>query len=147
VPNPRTLGGTRDALSKVERRSPLSLWGPVVLQMAIIFGASSIPNLGKLPGGISDKSGHSIGYALLAALFLRAFARGRLRDVTWRRASAAVILATLYGVSDEFHQVFVPGRSADRYDVLADCIGATLGVAVGWLAGAARRWGILDSSS
>jgi hypothetical protein len=128
-------------------RSPRWLWGPVVLQMAIIFAASSIPNLGQLPGGISDKSGHSIGYALLAGLLLRAFARGRLRDVTWRRASAAIILATLYGVSDEFHQVFVPGRSPDRYDVLADCIGATLGVAVGWLGGAARRWGILDSSS
>ena len=118
-----------------------------MLQMAIIFAASSIPNLGQLPGGISDKSCHTIGYALLAGLFLRAFARGRLREVTWRRASAAIIVATLYGVSDEFHQVFVPGRSADRYDVLADCIGATLGVAVLWLAGALGRWGILDSSS
>jgi VanZ family protein len=115
--------------------------------MAIIFAASSIPNLGQLPGGISDKSGHSIGYALLAGLFLRAFAHGRLRDVTWRRAAAAIIIATVYGVSDEFHQVFVPGRTADRYDVLADCIGATLGAAVGWLAGALGRWGILDSSS
>jgi VanZ like family len=147
VRNPRTSGGARDALGKIGGPSPLWLWGPVVLQMAIIFAVSSIPNLGQLPGGISDKSGHSIGYALLAGLFLRAVARGRLRDVTWRRAAAAIIVATLYGVSDEFHQVFVPGRTADRYDVLADCIGATLGVAVGWLAGALGRWGILDSSS
>jgi hypothetical protein len=147
VRNPRASGEVRDTLGKRERPSPLWLWGPVVLQMALIFAASSIPNLGQLPGGISDKSGHSIGYALLAGLFLRAFARGRLRDVTWRGASAAIIVATLYGVSDEFHQVFVPGRTADRYDVLADCIGATLGVAVGWLAAALGRWGILDSSS
>jgi VanZ family protein len=147
VRNPRTSGEARDALGKREPPSPLWLWGPVVLQMALIFAASSISNLGQLPGGISDKSGHSIGYALLAGLFLRAFARGRLRDVTWRRASAAIIVATLYGVSDEFHQVFVPGRTADRYDVLADCIGATVGVAVGWLAAALGRWGILDSSS
>jgi VanZ family protein len=115
--------------------------------MLIIFGASSIPNLGALPGGISDKSGHSIGYGLLGGLFLRALARGRLRDVTWRRALVAIAVATAYGVSDEFHQLFVPGRSADRYDVLADCVGATLGAGVGWLAGAVRRWGILDSSS
>ena len=115
--------------------------------MALIFAASSIQNLGELPGGISDKSGHSIGYALLAVLLLRAFARGRLRDVTWLRMVIAIVVATLYGVSDEFHQVFVPGRSADRYDVLADCIGAAVGVAVGWLAGVAGRWGILDSSS
>jgi len=115
--------------------------------MALIFAASSIPNLTRLPGGISDKSGHSIGYAMLAGVLLRAFAGGRLRGVTWTRSVVAIVLATIYGVSDEFHQLFVPGRSADRYDVLADCIGATGGAAIGWLAGALSRWGILDSSS
>ena len=115
--------------------------------MALIFAASSIPNLRNLPGGISDKSGHSIGYAMLAGVFLRALAGGRLRGVTWKRGLLAIVLATLYGVSDEFHQLFVPGRSADPYDVLADCVGATIGMAIGWLAGAARRWGILGPSS
>jgi VanZ family protein len=107
--------------------------------MAIIFAASSIQNLGQLPGGISDKSGHSIGYALLAGLLVRAFARGRLSGITWRAAAAAVVLATMYGASDELHQAFVPGRSSDRYDVLADFLGAVMGVALGWLARAARR--------
>jgi VanZ family protein len=115
--------------------------------MALIFAASSIPNLKNLPGGMSDKSGHSIGYAILAGVLLRAFAGGRLGGVTWLRGLLAIVLATLYGVTDEFHQLFVPGRSADRYDVVADCLGASLGVALGWLASAVRRWGILDSSS
>ena len=127
--------------------SPLWLWGPVLLVMATIFVASSIPDAGPLPGGMSDKSAHSIAYALLAGLLLRALARGRLSGVTWRAACAAVLLTTLYGVSDEWHQSFVPGRSPDRYDILADAIGAIAGVAGGWLAGAALRWGILDSSS
>jgi len=131
----------------VDLRSPLFLWGPVALMLAVIFAASSIPNLTRLPGDISDKSGHSIGYAMLGGLILRALAGGRLRGVTWKRGLLAIVLATLYGVSDEFHQLFVPGRSADRYDVLADCVGATIGAAIGWLAGAAKRWGILDSSS
>lgn len=96
---------------------------------------------------MSDKSGHSIGYALLAVVLLRAFARGRLSGVTWTAGLAAIALATMYGVSDEFHQSFVPGRSPDRFDVVADCVGATIGVALGWLAGAVHRWGILDSSS
>jgi VanZ family protein len=134
-------------LSRVDLRSPRWLWGPVVLQMALIFAASSIPNLKNLPGGMSDKSGHSIGYAILAGVLLRAFAGGRLGGVTWLRGLLAIVLATLYGVTDEFHQLFVPGRSADRYDVVADCLGASLGVALGWLASAVRRWGILDSSS
>ena len=133
--------------SRVDFRSPRWLWGPVVLQMALIFAASSIPNLRNLPGGMSDKSGHSIGYAMLAGVLLRAFAGGRLRGVTWKAGLIAIVLATLYGVSDEFHQLFVPGRSADPYDVLADCVGATIGVAIGWLGGAARRWGILGPSS
>jgi hypothetical protein len=67
------------------------------------------PNLTRLPGDISDKSGHSIGYAMLGGLILRALAGGRLRGVTWKRGLLAIVLATLYGVSDEFHQLFVPG--------------------------------------
>jgi VanZ family protein len=119
------------------------LWGPVVLQMAAIFVASSIPDLGALPGGMSDKSGHGIGYAILAALLLRALAGGRLRSVTWTRSLAAVVLATLYGASDEFHQSFVPGRSPDRLDVVADSIGAAAAVVLG---GLARAWVILKCS-
>lgn len=131
----------------IDLRSPRLLWGPVVLMLLVIFAASSIPNLTRLPGNISDKSGHSIGYAMLSALILRALAGGRLSGVTWRRCLAAIILATLYGVTDEFHQLFVPGRSADPYDVLADFVGASIGSTLGWLASAAHRWGILGSSS
>ena len=120
-------------------RSPFWLWGPVLLQMALIFGASSISNLGELPGGMSDKSGHSIGYALLGGLLLRALAGGRLSGITWRVVLAAIGLATLYGVSDEVHQMFVPGRTSDRYDVLADAIGATIAVVGAWLVRAVRR--------
>jgi VanZ family protein len=111
--------------------------------MLVIFAASSIPNLTELPGGMSDKSGHGIGYGILGAVLLRALAGGRLKGITWGRAAAAVLLATLYGVSDEFHQSFVPGRSPDRFDVLADSIGAASVVLVG---GAARAWSILRSS-
>jgi hypothetical protein len=123
--------------------TPAFLWGPVVLQMIVIFIASSIPYLGALPGGMSDKSGHGIGYGILGALLLRALSGGRLQSVTWPRVAAALVLATLYGISDEFHQSFVPGRSPDAMDVLADSIGAALAVGV---AGGARAWGILRFS-
>ena len=133
--------------SPIDLRSPLFLWGPVVLMLLVIFAASSIPNLTRLPGNISDKSGHSIGYAMLSGVILRALSGGRLSGVTWPRCVAAIVLATLYGVTDEFHQWFVPGRSADPFDVLADFVGATIGVAIGGLASVAQRWGILGSSS
>jgi VanZ family protein len=125
----------------------LFLWGPVVLQMTLIFIASSISEVPPLPGGMSDKSAHSIGYALLGGLLLRALAGGRLSGVTWGRAAAAVVLATLYGVSDEFHQWFVPGRTADPFDVLADARGALLAALAIGAAAVARAWGILKFSS
>jgi len=110
---------------------PLHLWGPVLIQMTVIFIASSISDVPPLPGGMSDTSGHSIGYAILGALLLRALAGGRMRGVTWRTALATVVLATLYGVSDEFHQSFVPNRTPDVYDVLADATGATAATTAG----------------
>lgn len=117
--------------------SRLWLWGPVLVQMALIFIASSIPNLQQLPGNISDKAGHGIGYAILGALLLRALARGRRAGVTWRTMLLAILCATAYGVSDELHQRFVPGRSSDVYDVLADAEGAA--------AASLGAWAILKS--
>ncbi|MFY0741948.1 VanZ family protein [Solibacillus silvestris] len=40
----------------------------------------------------------------------------------------ALIFCIIYAVSDEFHQLFVPGRGAQVKDVLIDCAGATLGI-------------------
>jgi hypothetical protein len=109
-----------------------SLWGPVVLQMGLIFAASSIPNLERLPGGMPDWFGHGVGYALLGALALRAFAGGRLAGVTTRTVAAALLVAVLYAVTDELHQTLVPGRSADLRDIAADAAGAGLAVTAGW---------------
>jgi VanZ family protein len=111
--------------------------------MTAIFIASSIPDVPPLPGGISDKQGHSFGYAILGAVVLRALAGGRMRGVTWRTALGTVLLATLYGVSDEIHQSFVPNRTPDVYDVLADATGAaaatTAGVALATLRASSMR--------
>jgi VanZ family protein len=49
------------------------------------------------------------------------------------RAWLAVLLASLYGVSDEAHQAFVPGRSADAVDWLADTVGALAAVTLLYL--------------
>lgn len=108
----------------------LLLWGPVVLLMALIFTVSSMPDPGSLPGGVSDKTGHVAAYAVLGALVLRALARGWRGDVTVARCAAAAGFAALYGVTDELHQMLVPGRTAELMDVAADAVGAVCGVAL-----------------
>jgi VanZ family protein len=96
--------------------------------MAVIFVASSIPG-DQMPGHLWDKLVHLLVYAVMGVLFLVPLAEGRLSLLTMRRAVMAVVLTTLYGVFDEVHQAFTPGRSPDMRDLLADSLGAALGVA------------------
>jgi VanZ family protein len=100
--------------------------------MALIFGISGLSNPAPLmPSGFSDKGGHFVGYVLLSVLLLRALAGGRISGITWRAALLAILLATLYGISDEVHQSFVPGRTPDLHDVMADALGGCMGAALG----------------
>jgi VanZ family protein len=75
-----------------------------------------------------EKSAHTFEFAVLGVLSLRALAAES--SVNRRSFMVAVILAWLYALSDEFHQSFVPGRSADWIDVLFDWLGAVVGA---WL--------------
>lgn len=109
-------------------------WIPAIIYMAGIFTVSSIPDLGPLPGDVSDKSWHGLVYAGLGMTMLYGLARGAAERVTLGRALLAVALATAYGVTDEIHQSFVPGRQAEVADVVADALGAVAGVAAAALA-------------
>jgi len=126
-----------------ERRlaARLWLWGPAVAQMAVLFLASSIPNVGELPGGTPDWVPHGAGYAILGVLLLRGFARGRRGGVTGRTVLATVVCAAIYGVTDEWHQSFVPGRSAEVHDLVADTAGAVLAAGLVWLWARRRPFG------
>jgi VanZ family protein len=101
----------------------------VIAYMVLIFIASSIPDVKTLPGGVSDKTVHFWVYGFLALLLFRALAHGQVVGLTISRAFLTVLFSMLYGVSDEFHQAFVPGRTPDIHDVMADTLGAA-GVAL-----------------
>jgi VanZ family protein len=104
--------------------------------MAMLFGLSSLSTLPTPPGGFSFYDIHVAAYAGLGALTARATAKG-VRNVSWRAVLLAIVIATLYGVSDDYHQRFVPGRSFDVLDMVADTIGSVIG------ASAAGAWSII----
>ena len=110
------------------------VWGPAWATMVLIFVLSSMSGLGPIPGGVDDGVAHALQYAVLAALLLRGLAGARWRGVKVRAAALTVLLATLYGVTDEAHQWFVPGRTAEVTDLVADALGAAVaaGVICGW---------------
>jgi VanZ family protein len=117
----------------------LFLWGPPVILMGLIFYLSSLPDPGRLPRGISDKSAHFWAYAALGALWLRALVGGRAVQVTLQRFLLASFATALYGASDEIHQRFVPGRSPELLDVIADSVGAVIGALLAALAYRSKR--------
>src|SRR5262245_44524557 len=98
--------------------------------MLIIFWLSHEPVLPTPPGGLTDKQAHALVYGALAALWVRALSRARLDAVTLVRAVIAIAASGLYGVTDEWHQSFVPGRTSDVADLAADLVGAVCAAAL-----------------
>jgi VanZ family protein len=107
---------------------PPALWGAAILVATSIPG-DSLPKIDPFFG--ADKIVHAAIYAVLGALL----ARATLADPRWaRRALSSIAVALAFGAADELHQRFIPGRSADVRDWLADAIGAALGVTFTMLA-------------
>jgi VanZ family protein len=99
----------------------LLLWLPVVLWAGLIFGLSSVPDLGTGLGTwdlVLRKLAHFCEYAIFGALLLRALGRAEL----------AVAAGVVYAATDELHQHFVPGRHAAFRDVAIDAAGVLAGV-------------------
>ena len=94
--------------------------------MAVIFGASSFSFAGGGPG-VPDWLSHGTAYLILCLLLCRALAGGFPAPLSAGGALLAVLLATAYGVSDEFHQSFVPSRDPSAGDVAKDLMGSALG--------------------
>ena len=77
-----------------------------------------------------DKMLHVAAYAVLAILFYRAYQTLPIRHNFRMHALFSILSASLYGISDEIHQYFVPYREADIFDGVADVIGAIIGFLV-----------------
>lgn len=104
------------------------LWLPVILYAAVIFTASSFPQP-EMPISFwnFDKILHLAEYGLFGILLARAI-RGTSPNIKLKKLYLlAAMIALFYGISDEFHQAFVPGRNVSGWDVLTDGIGGFLG--------------------
>ncbi len=104
-------------------RRRLSLWAPLLAYLALLHFAAGRSELPSIVAHVWDKLLHAAAYAVLAVLSVRAF-QGGFRAPRRGAALAAGAFATAYGGLDEYYQMFVPGRSADPLDLLADAVGA-----------------------
>lgn len=106
----------------------LTYQGPLLLWCALIFFLSSLQGLPTVPIILHpDKFVHFIVFGVLGIAAYRAFKhQTSFPFLASQPAISAVVFAGLYGIADEFHQRFVPGRSFDVWDMLADLIGASV---------------------
>ena len=135
-------------------RSFLKYWLPVLIWLAIIFVGStdlmSAEHTSRIIGPIlrwfrpdvsvetiarvqffGRKAGHVCEYAILAALLWRGLRHGTRRE---RRMSILFVViwfvCGLFAATDEFHQSFVPSRTASPTDVMIDALGALIGLTI-----------------
>ena len=105
-------------------------WAPPLAWAVFILVLTSLP--GVLFAGIraptnTDKLVHCTMYAILGLLWARAALAARPRG----RTIVIVLLAiALLAALDELHQHFIPGRSMDVRDWMADTIGASVGIMI-----------------
>jgi hypothetical protein len=118
----------------------LRYWIPLLAYAGCIFMLSSIPGdgmpqlpfKGSLPDFLAehfDKVVHFFLYACLGWLCLRLLVMGT-RVSFLQAALFACMMTSVYGISDELHQYFVPNRSCDIWDWVADTFGGLFGILV-----------------
>lgn len=128
----------------------IALWCAVALWAALIFfmSAKSGTDLSGGEGLVSriklwlssaaapvfgpdvdvvSPAAHFVEYTIFGALIFAALRWSFPDQHRMRLAVIAIIIASLYGVTDEFHQYFVPDRACDPVDWLVDTCGAALG--------------------
>ncbi|MCX7928217.1 MAG: VanZ family protein [Patescibacteria group bacterium] len=109
-------------------------WLPVFIWAAIIFLLSSYPTptTSEINWGdfVTKKTAHVVEYAILATLLYRAI-RQTGYDVK-KSGYVSIFIAFLYGVTDEIHQIYTPGRTPHIRDVFFDTIGACIAIYAIW---------------
>ena len=111
---------------------------------AVLYYLSDQPGIGIPPLFIGqDKLFHAGVYSVLGFLVM-----GAIKPAGHEHSQGQILLAAglaaAYGLLDEFHQYFVPGRSADTFDVIADMAGGILGALLMFVI--VRRLGLSSSS-
>ena len=109
-------------------RHPVIAWSLLAGYCLLMFFQSSLPSPDMGPDlPLQDKFAHLAAYAVMGFLACSAWATVRGLRGTFGVFLAGFLFALLFGLSDEWHQSFVPERMADRWDLVADALGALIG--------------------
>jgi len=118
------------------RKKPAYLWVSVVVWMGVIWGLSSIPGDGfpeiGWGGNFLSIAAHFVIYFILAGLLYYAMREWKEILPVGRIFLIVFAVSVSYGILDEFHQLFTPGRSSSIGDVGVDVTGTLCFLAIVW---------------
>jgi VanZ family protein len=125
------MGSPRAKFSNTVWEKVLRYWAPALVYAAAIFYYSSLSKPDEeLPAfvrDLSDKLLHFAEYGILGALWYRAFRWASGPRIATSAVLLAVVAGSIYGITDEVHQAFVPMRETSVFDWTADTVGSLIG--------------------
>src|SRR5699024_11129892 len=150
-------------MQRTNKQPKLISWIPVFVWMALIFYLSHQPasSSNELSTGVMDvfmntittvipidfdlgifhhfnrKSAHFFEYFMLGLLVINALKRHV--SIKWKFVALSLVICILYAISDEVHQLFIPGRSGEMRDVFIDSTGSATGITLYILLGKILR--------
>ncbi len=104
----------------------LKKWLPALIIMGIIFGISSIHGQIIKESGLGSEGIHVNGHFILYFFLLFAYYKAT-NDLL-----VSILLSFMFALSDEYHQSFVPERSASLKDIIVDSLGIILAGVILW---------------
>ncbi len=113
----------------LEKRKVYFVYIPLIVYWILLLIGTSLPTNDLPSVAISDKFKHFgafFGLSILLALTLHYQNKFLLLKKYF--LAAALIITSLYGILDEIHQSFIPGRYNEFLDWVADSLGAIAGI-------------------
>lgn len=152
---PTVDNGSHPLRGRLARYGPLVIWAllifvgsgsvlsaehtSVVLRLLKWLVPSASPEFLSWFHFLIRKLGHLSEYAILATLAARAFRRSSHEFIRLHWFEFSLFLAMLYALTDEFHQSFVPSRTASLHDSMIDSAGAFIALTIIWLVDQKKR--------
>ena len=115
----------------LQENKKLYIYIPLTLYWVVLFTATSIPGDSLPTFGISDKFKHFGAFFVLAVLLNFAFHfQTKSLFIKLNSFSVTYFVIIFYSLFDEIHQILIPGRYFDWFDLLADLVGGIMGILI-----------------
>ena len=113
--------------SFLESNKKYLVYFPFYFYWVILFALTSFPTDALPSFGIGDKFEHLIAYFILTILMQLTFHfQEKFERIKLKPGYYSVLTSALYGIIDEVHQYFIPGRYCDVLDLLSNFVGIIL---------------------